>query len=68
MVVNGEKINFPGGGTHFHDGADKYILALARVCDENICLHFHFLCNHLLIFLIVNLMPNCLHHCFCIDA
>lgn len=42
MVVNGEKINFPGGGTHFHDGADKYILALARVCDENICLHFHF--------------------------
>lgn len=31
MVVNGEKINFPGGGTHFHDGADKYILALARM-------------------------------------
>ncbi|KAJ8750243.1 hypothetical protein K2173_014158 [Erythroxylum novogranatense] len=31
MVVNGEKINFPGGGTHFHDGADKYIVALARM-------------------------------------
>ena len=31
MVVNGEKINFPGGGTHFHDGADKYIIALAKV-------------------------------------
>ncbi|KAF8408332.1 hypothetical protein HHK36_007481 [Tetracentron sinense] len=31
MVVNGEKINFPGGGTHFHDGADKYIAALARM-------------------------------------
>lgn len=34
MVVNGEKINFPGGGTHFHDGADKYIIALARVCGR----------------------------------
>ena len=31
MVVNGEKINFPGGGTHFHDGANKYIVSLARV-------------------------------------
>ncbi|GMH06800.1 hypothetical protein Nepgr_008640 [Nepenthes gracilis] len=31
MVVNGDKINFPGGGTHFHDGADKYIFALARM-------------------------------------
>ncbi|KAL8153871.1 hypothetical protein V2J09_011631 [Rumex salicifolius] len=31
MVVNGDKINFPGGGTHFHDGADKYIIALARM-------------------------------------
>lgn len=31
MVVNGEKINFPGGGTHFHYGADKYIIALAKV-------------------------------------
>ena len=31
MVVNGDKINFPGGGTHFHDGADKYIIALAKV-------------------------------------
>ncbi|KAI4350611.1 hypothetical protein L6164_005056 [Bauhinia variegata] len=31
MILNGEKINFPGGGTHFHDGADKYIVALARM-------------------------------------
>ncbi|KAK6928397.1 putative S-adenosyl-L-methionine-dependent methyltransferase [Dillenia turbinata] len=31
MVVNGEKINFPGGGTHFHYGADKYIAALAKM-------------------------------------
>ena len=30
MVVNGDKINFPGGGTHFHYGADKYIIALAK--------------------------------------
>lgn len=31
--MNGDKINFPGGGTHFHDGADKYIVALAKVCN-----------------------------------
>ncbi|KAI6700765.1 hypothetical protein NL676_015089 [Syzygium grande] len=31
MVVNGDKINFPGGGTHFHDGADKYIMAVAKM-------------------------------------
>lgn len=31
MVVNGDKINFPGGGTHFHAGADKYIVAIAQV-------------------------------------
>lgn len=31
MVVNGEKINFPGGGTHFHTGADKYIIAIAKM-------------------------------------
>ncbi|KAG9446547.1 hypothetical protein H6P81_012675 [Aristolochia fimbriata] len=39
MVVNGEKINFPGGGTHFHNGADKYIVALAKMLkfpDDNI--------------------------------
>ncbi|KAH9312877.1 hypothetical protein KI387_027912, partial [Taxus chinensis] len=30
MVVNGDEINFPGGGTNFHNGADKYIAALAR--------------------------------------
>lgn len=31
MVVRGEKIAFPGGGTHFHYGADKYIRAMANV-------------------------------------
>ncbi|KAI3885050.1 hypothetical protein MKW98_002442 [Papaver atlanticum] len=31
MVVNGDKINFPGGGTHFHNGADQYIASLARM-------------------------------------
>ncbi|XP_078433634.1 putative methyltransferase PMT9 [Wolffia australiana] len=31
MVVRGEKISFPGGGTHFHRGADKYIAALAKM-------------------------------------
>ncbi|GFQ06261.1 probable methyltransferase pmt9 [Phtheirospermum japonicum] len=29
MIVDGERIKFPGGGTHFHDGADKYIAAIA---------------------------------------
>ncbi|GAA0152129.1 methyltransferase [Lithospermum erythrorhizon] len=29
MVVDGDKIRFPGGGTHFHYGADKYISAVA---------------------------------------
>ncbi|KAI4389396.1 hypothetical protein MLD38_001626 [Melastoma candidum] len=29
----GYKINFPGGGTHFHDGADLYIIALARMLN-----------------------------------
>ncbi|KAJ1260505.1 hypothetical protein BS78_10G237200 [Paspalum vaginatum] len=33
MVVNGDKINFPGGGTHFHTGADKYIVHLAQMLD-----------------------------------
>lgn len=32
MVVNGQKVNFPGGGTHFPNGADKYIASLAKVC------------------------------------
>ncbi|XP_068665249.1 probable methyltransferase PMT9 [Aristolochia californica] len=39
MVVNGDKINFPGGGTHFHNGADKYIIALAKMLkfpDDNL--------------------------------
>lgn len=31
MVVKGDKIVFPGGGTHFHYGADKYIASLAQV-------------------------------------
>ncbi|KAM7527311.1 hypothetical protein LguiB_030721 [Lonicera macranthoides] len=31
MIVKGEKISFPGGGTHFHAGADKYIIALANM-------------------------------------
>ncbi|PIA45412.1 hypothetical protein AQUCO_01700746v1 [Aquilegia coerulea] len=31
MVVKGEKIVFPGGGTHFHYGADKYIISLANM-------------------------------------
>lgn len=31
MVVKGDKIGFPGGGTHFHYGADKYIASIANV-------------------------------------
>lgn len=31
MVVKGDKISFPGGGTHFHYGADKYIASIANV-------------------------------------
>lgn len=31
MVVKGDKIVFPGGGTHFHYGADKYIASIANV-------------------------------------
>lgn len=31
MVVKGDKIAFPGGGTHFHYGADKYIASIANV-------------------------------------
>ncbi|KAI3984823.1 hypothetical protein MKX01_039440 [Papaver californicum] len=33
MVVRGEKIVFPGGGTHFHYGADKYIASLANMLN-----------------------------------
>ncbi|KAK9704818.1 hypothetical protein RND81_07G013200 [Saponaria officinalis] len=33
MVVRGEKIAFPGGGTHFHYGADKYIRAMANMLE-----------------------------------
>ncbi|OIV90524.1 hypothetical protein TanjilG_32401 [Lupinus angustifolius] len=31
MVVKGDKIVFPGGGTHFHYGADKYIALIANM-------------------------------------
>jgi hypothetical protein len=31
MNVVGERIRFPGGGTHFHSGADKYIASIASV-------------------------------------
>ncbi|WOH12710.1 hypothetical protein DCAR_0832218 [Daucus carota subsp. sativus] len=33
MVVQGDKIVFPGGGTHFHYGADKYIKSLANMLN-----------------------------------
>ncbi|KAI4346790.1 hypothetical protein L6164_007659 [Bauhinia variegata] len=33
IVVKGEKITFPGGGTHFHYGADKYIAAIANMLN-----------------------------------
>ncbi|GLU08182.1 hypothetical protein SLE2022_251060 [Rubroshorea leprosula] len=33
MVVKGEKIAFPGGGTHFHYGADKYIASIANMLN-----------------------------------
>ncbi|CAM9000561.1 unnamed protein product [Rhodiola kirilowii] len=33
MVVKGEKIVFPGGGTHFHYGAGKYIASLANMLN-----------------------------------
>ncbi|KAL6292246.1 hypothetical protein ACE6H2_000388 [Prunus campanulata] len=33
MVVKGEKILFPGGGTHFHKGADKYIASIANMLN-----------------------------------
>lgn len=33
MVVKGDKIEFPGGGTHFHYGADKYITLLANMLN-----------------------------------
>uniref|UniRef100_A0A804UDF7 Methyltransferase n=1 Tax=Zea mays TaxID=4577 RepID=A0A804UDF7_MAIZE len=39
MVEAGEKIKFPGGGTHFHHGADKYISNIANILnfkDNNI--------------------------------
>lgn len=42
MTINGDKVNFPGGGTHFHDGADKYIASLAKMLnydDENLSNH-----------------------------
>ncbi|KAL2599125.1 hypothetical protein AAZV13_10G034700 [Glycine max] len=33
MVVKGEKIGFPGGGTHFHYGAGKYIASIANMLN-----------------------------------
>ncbi|KAG9445687.1 hypothetical protein H6P81_011815 [Aristolochia fimbriata] len=33
MVDKGERIEFPGGGTHFHYGADKYIALLANMLN-----------------------------------
>ncbi|KAL5990555.1 hypothetical protein ACLOJK_011457 [Asimina triloba] len=33
MVVKNDKIMFPGGGTHFHYGADKYIASLANMLN-----------------------------------
>ncbi|KAL5998708.1 hypothetical protein ACLOJK_009653 [Asimina triloba] len=33
MVVKEDKIKFPGGGTHFHRGADKYIAAIANMLN-----------------------------------
>lgn len=33
MVDAGEKIVFPGGGTHFHYGADKYIASIANMLN-----------------------------------
>lgn len=33
MVEKGEKIAFPGGGTHFHYGADKYIASMANMLN-----------------------------------
>ncbi|CAM6128589.1 unnamed protein product [Calypogeia fissa] len=31
MELKGDKATFPGGGTHFHDGADKYIANLGKM-------------------------------------
>nr|XP_011462272.1 PREDICTED: probable methyltransferase PMT3 [Fragaria vesca subsp. vesca]XP_011462273.1 PREDICTED: probable methyltransferase PMT3 [Fragaria vesca subsp. vesca] len=33
MVEKGDKISFPGGGTHFHYGADKYIASIANMLN-----------------------------------
>lgn len=33
MIEKGEKIVFPGGGTHFHYGADKYIASIANMLN-----------------------------------
>ncbi|MCO5612092.1 hypothetical protein L7F22_066354 [Adiantum nelumboides] len=42
MTIKGDKVNFPGGGTHFHKGADKYIASLAKMLkydDDNLSNH-----------------------------
>lgn len=56
MVVRGEKIAFPGGGTHFHYGADKYIRAMANVRNNRSLLfflsaYFDMVLNSLILFL-----------------
>ncbi|XP_010542936.1 PREDICTED: probable methyltransferase PMT3 isoform X2 [Tarenaya hassleriana] len=33
MVVEGKRIHFPGGGTHFHYGADKYIASIGHMLN-----------------------------------
>ncbi|KAE8665122.1 putative methyltransferase PMT8 [Hibiscus syriacus] len=33
MVVKGDKVVFPGGGTHFHYGADKYLKSMANMLN-----------------------------------
>ncbi|KAG4192329.1 hypothetical protein ERO13_A07G149700v2 [Gossypium hirsutum] len=33
MVVKGDKVVFPGGGTHFHYGADKYLASMANMLN-----------------------------------
>lgn len=54
MVVNGEKINFPGGGTHFHNGADKYIVALSKVGSCYYSLLKFFVMFYQIFFLVVS--------------
>lgn len=70
MVVKGEKIVFPGGGTHFHYGADKYIAAMA-----NVSLHLALLVlpirkirSYIFYFQIVSSMGFYLYLCKCLPT